>query len=646
MKQKIIIFLLTIITLCLAPPTSAQSAPHQTLIINQVRGDEYGSTPEALSHFQTQLDNAARLGLPTNFALRYDTLTDSEYQALFATADPNLINFGAFLEITPSLAAAAGVRYQANSDNWSKAGNAYNIGYSPEERIKLLDAYMNTFLAQFGRYPNFSTAWMIDPDSLAYLRQNYGLLSHQITREQFGTDSYTLQGGPAHLPYYPSRNWALIPSSTNAATMPLIVRQTITDPVFNYADTSNAYTSQPNDYALRGADFSYFQFLFNQAHDQIGAAPTFALIGLENTMPADIQEEFTRQLEFVANWQTQNAQNQVVTIPALSATYQNKVAQNPQGSLDIYGGVEESNPTDKAWWITTPNYRIRLRLSQGKLYISDLRLYHPDFTDPYLSDTTNYIGQWEVPSLFSNAIRYDLNADLPIILNDSQLIQPRLNMLEVHNLLPGQEVSLRLDEPNQEIQVLISDQVILTFGLDYVSALPVLSYADPVTQEEIFSTQYNPDQDNFYFQINSTDLDTLRQHQNTFNAQTSKMWVVNDHAVAGRNPIRMVFYPRDISGDNLILNDEITVNSDVLLERISTSVPNSQNGMIYIDFDNSTPTKAEIEIAYQDYLYQDTIYFAPDCKADPLYCLTHPVEAWWFTRNWFGDKIRAWEQQG
>jgi hypothetical protein len=57
-------------------------------------------------------------------------------------------------------------------------------------------------------------------------------------------------------------------------------------------DDSSSFTSQPNDYALRKADFSYFEHLFLQAHSQNSNQDTFALIGLENSMPSEVQTEF------------------------------------------------------------------------------------------------------------------------------------------------------------------------------------------------------------------------------------------------------------------------------------------------------------------------------------------------------------------
>ena len=85
------------------------------------------------------------------------------------------------------------------------------IGYQPDDRKKLIDTYMTAFQNAFGYYPATSVSWMIDPLSLAYLQQKYGVSVQEITREQWGTDSYTIYGGPPHYPYKPSQNWAIVP---------------------------------------------------------------------------------------------------------------------------------------------------------------------------------------------------------------------------------------------------------------------------------------------------------------------------------------------------------------------------------------------------------------------------------------------------
>ncbi|HPS40893.1 MAG TPA: hypothetical protein PLQ50_02700, partial [Candidatus Woesebacteria bacterium] len=339
---------------------------HSTVIINQVRGSECCSVGE-LSNLQLQLETASKLQLPTTFSLRYDVLQNPDFLHLIKNYQSNgNFEWAAFLEITPQLAKDAGVEYKGNETNWYEAQFVYLIGYEQAERNKLLETYMKQFRTVFGNYPKTTTAWMIDPFSLQLLKTKYGVLIHQITREQMGVDSYTLYGGPVHYPYYPSLNWALIPTAQKSDQMPIIIRQTITDPVYNYGDSTSSFTAQANDYVRRNANFNYFQHLFLQAHAQSENQDTFALLGLENSMPLENQQEFVKQLEFVAAWRKENQTHQILTAQAFAILFQNKNEKNQE--LSVYYGQDQEKTDEKAWWITTPFYRARLRLSGKELF--------------------------------------------------------------------------------------------------------------------------------------------------------------------------------------------------------------------------------------------------------------------------------------
>jgi len=410
----------------------SQSPRHVTVISNQVRGSEC-CDEGSLSVFVDHLELARSRRLPTSFALRFDVLQDPAYRVVIQQVGSESqggnesgrpqVEYGGFLEITPGLAAAAQVPYSGPLEQWYEAQQAYLIGYPQEDRRALIDTYMSAFDELFGEYPSYTVAWMIDPWSLNYLRQSYGVKVHQITREQFGTDSYTLYGGPPHLPYFPSPNWALVPAldqSSAKSSLPMIIRQTITDPVYNYGDTSNSFTSQPNDYQLRGDTLEYFQHLFFQAHEQV-ASPTFALIGLENSMPEVAQEEFGRQLAVVQAWQSaQPGQNQVLLasqVPevfgrsevdvdqALGATDDAQESSSvespsvPRPWLHVYAGTSLWNKNEQAVWITTAWYRARVRLSAGEVFVSDLRLYSEAAPDPYQTESATKLGWWITPFL-------------------------------------------------------------------------------------------------------------------------------------------------------------------------------------------------------------------------------------------------------
>lgn len=576
---------------------------HQTLIINQIRGDSCCDSG-SFSNFQQQLSVAQNLDLPINFALRFDSLTNPQYQALFQQTN-SLVNYGAFLEIIPELATAAGVSYLGNSNNWYQAGNAYLIGYSSQDRLKIIDTYMTQFHQIFDYYPNFSVAWMIDPLSLQYLKSKYGVLIHQITREQLGTDSYTLDGGPVHYPYFPSQNWALIPNQDNATLMPLIVRQTITDPVYNYGDQSNSYTSQPNDYTLRQADFDYFKFLFSQAHQQLESDNTFALIGLENSMSVTHQTEFFKQLEFVYHWQ--NNSNKVVTIASF---YQEFISPKISHQPIIYHGQAEKNSQEKAWWINTDQYRIRLRLSAGELFISDFRVYNSSFTDPYLLDQADHLGQWFIPFLLKNSISYTGLIDDPIITNDDLNLFPNLKRLTLSQKITNLEI--KRDEFNNLVFT-DNQNKIITFQPETISFFSgdpsQLAYQDPVTKEVLWQLAPAENLNEWKIKINQTDLNLVRRHEQTFSRKNSSTFVSNQYAIAARNPIRLIFYPRNISNENLILTDQIKVSSDYHIDKITISPPNSRNGMIFIDLSNTQPLKTQVTITYQDYTANQTVFF-------------------------------------
>lgn len=613
---------------------------HYSLIINQIRGDSC-CDPGSLNNFSQQLVIAKKLNLPINFALRYDALINPEYQSLLQQINKTA-HYGAFLEIIPELAAAAGVDYLGNTDNWYQAGNAYLVGYSDKDRLKIIDTYMNKFHQIFNYYPDFSVAWMIDPSSLQYLKSKYGVLIHQITREQLGTDSYTLDGGPVHYPYFPSQNWALIPDNKNITNMPLIVRQTITDPVYNYGDQSNSYTSQPNDYALRQANFTYFQFLFSQAHQQPVQTNTFALIGLENSMPEKAQAEFFNQLEFISQWR--NNQNNLVLTTA--EFYDDFIKRTNINQPLIYSGQGEDNNQEKAWWINTDQYRLRIRLSAGELFISDLRLYDPNFTDPYFLNKADHLGQWFIPFLLKSSTTYTGLINDPIITNDDLSLTPNLKRITlgqhlVNLQIQRDEMGNLIFTDNQTKLIVLKEKTITFFQNNPGQ----LNYHDPVTKEILWQLLPTENINEYSIKINQTNLDLVRQHEDTFAAQNSRTFVSNQYAIAARNPIRLIFYPRNVSNQNLILADQIKVNTDYQVDKITISPPNSRNGMIFVDLNNAQPLKTQVTITYQDYSFTQKVVFAPACKENPRYCLTHPQQAWWYLRNWLGDKIRQWHNQ-
>lgn len=351
------------------------SPPADILLVNQVRGTECCQAGSSATFLQ-QLSLAQSLNLPTTFSLRYDVLNDLDFLAIIrATQDSDLIRWGLFFEVTPMLAEDAEVPYDGTPATWSRAQHAFPLGYTPDERLRLLNTVMAKYLEVFQEKPELVTAWMLDATTAQLLKNTYGVNLVQITREQWGTDSYTLYGGPVHYPYRASNNWLLAPSQSDANI--LVIRQTITDPLWNYGDRFSRFTSQPNDFTQDGKSIEYFRSLFEQTINQPVGQRGWGLIGLENSMEDEYQQLYSQQLKIVAELRDQNK---------LQVTTPNQLTKTKRTSVEMYTGSDLVRGTNaKVAWITTPTYQVRVRLDQNQLYIDDLRLYSESISDPYVN---------------------------------------------------------------------------------------------------------------------------------------------------------------------------------------------------------------------------------------------------------------------
>lgn len=636
--------------------TFANEPEHITLILNQVRGTECCDVGK-LERFEHQLQALQLRNLTGSFAVRYDVLQDNSYLDLIKKYPE--YEYGALLEVTPALAQAAGVTYKGTDEQWYEAQNVFLIGYTVDERKKLIDTYMTSFQSKIGFVPKFSSSWMIDPWSLLYLKSEYGVLAHQITREQFGTDSYTLYGGPVHQPYWPSDNWTLVPEEENY-TQPVILRQTITDPVFNYGDRSNSYTSQPNDYAIRAESIEYFEFLFLQAHRQPNAY-TFALVGLENSMEQEFQDAFTQQLQIIADWQ---GEGRTVRKASEFATWLQ--IQN-QEQVVLYGGNSAQETTEKAWWINTAKYRARVRLSNGELSLTDLRVYDSSFADPYADAVSKKLGWWIVPYVLDGSREYGQGEDHLSVYNDT--IQDRRE--EYGNpariVLASELSDVSVERVGESIQFL-SDKVLATFSKSEFSTVEpssVVGMDADLSQSLIWDTQNTPawgfsvaateDKLTFTPFVSETNLDTIRAQQSKklfpevgladLSAKMSYVFTNNTYAVAERNPVRTVFFPQDADGNAVLLNHVPTVTSSSSDTKITVHPQHGSNGMIFIDVESTIPLQTTVTIEEAEFSEEVAVYFAPNCTQQVKYCLTHPIHTWWYLRSLIGDKLRFQQEK-
>ena len=123
----------------------------------------------------------------------------------------------------------------------------------------------------------------------------------------------------------------------------------------------------------------------------------------------------------------------------------------------------------------------------------------------------------------------------------------------------------------------------------------------------------------------------------------SSFYPHNQYAIAGRNPVRLIFSTRDKYNSPVITDSKITVLTSSLVQKTSTMQNPANQFVQYIDIYNDQPKKLEVSIKLDNSLeikLNKPIYFAPNCKKEIKYCLTHPIEAYWYLRSFIGDKLR------
>ena len=243
-------------------------------------------------------------GLPSTYALKYDALMEPRYQQLLRSQTDENDEIAAWWEITEPLCRRAGVAFpKAQADQFDeRVDSAYSVGYDPDERRALVDAYMQDFAAVFGYYPKTIGSWVLDPVTIAYAQEKYGVTGAAICRDQLGTDGFTLWGGFPNGIYYPSRKNEYLPAQTADGQLPVAMfRLLAPDPVFNFEQDarpglSGVYTLEPC--CTNGRDPERIGWYFACLTDTDRCGVGYAQVGQENNfLWENIRPGFEPQLK-------------------------------------------------------------------------------------------------------------------------------------------------------------------------------------------------------------------------------------------------------------------------------------------------------------------------------------------------------------
>ena len=336
-----------------------------------------------------QIQLVRQYGLPATYALKYDALTDPRYQKLLREETAPQDEISAWWEITRELCEKAGVRFrgQVTEEFDERVNSAYCIGYEPEERKRLVDAYMDTFFSVFGKYPKSIGSWVLDTVTLEYAAERYGITAAATCRDQIGTDGFTLWGGWPNGVYFPSRQNENLPAQDPANQLPVPVFRLLgPDPIYNFEQNLRpdlygmVFTLEPA--WLTGRDEQWIQWMFDTITKEDSLGIGYAQVGQENNfLWENIGPGLLPQLNLVERLAKEGLAR-VETMAASGEWFCKKYRITPpmtwQASHDWNTAHDLS-----AQWYASCCYRVGFLGEEGRLRVRDFFLYRDEYLSRY-----------------------------------------------------------------------------------------------------------------------------------------------------------------------------------------------------------------------------------------------------------------------
>ena len=331
-------------------------------------------------------------GFPGTYALKYDALMEPRYQQLLKEYLDENDELGVWWEITEPLCRRAGVGFRDTRQELEyddRVDSAYCLGYSPEERKLLVDAYMADFYAIYGYYPANIGAWVMDSVTISYAREKYGVKAACICRDQVATDGFTLWGGWPNGVYFPSRDNAFIPASTEEMQLDIPVFRLLgPDPIYNFEDhvrrenMQGVVTMEPS--WLPGRDPRFVTSYFGGMTEEDALGIQYCQVGQENNfLWENIQPGLEAQLRHLVEL-VREGKVRVETMGATGEWFAKQYRLTPPATFQR--GYDWSGNGLSAQWYASVNYRLGLLGEEGHLRIRDLFVYRQDYASRYLHE--------------------------------------------------------------------------------------------------------------------------------------------------------------------------------------------------------------------------------------------------------------------
>ena len=403
--SRIFIFLvLAVFSLCMFPDkvcaTEKNDDPCIVNFINFIRQTEQ-RWPEDYPDeylFQTtvnELNQLNEFGFKGTFLIEYDALINPAYQELLKKAIEQGHEVGAWWEITEPHVKDAGMTWRGRYPWDWHANVGFATGYTPDERIRLVDVYMEKYYSIFGCYPASVGSWFIDAHTMAYLYDQYQIEAVCMCRDQYGTDGYTLWGGYWNQAYYPSRVNSYMPAQNENEQISVpVFRMLGSDPIYQYDSSignngQGVITLEPV-YKTGGGNRRWVEWFFPAMANSESLHFNYIHAGQENSFGWNsIKKGLTMQVELVREMADKGLLR-VETLLESGRWYKNNFHVTPATAVtvpDDYRGKDISSV-----WYNSRFYRAGLLWIKDNFIIRDVHMFDASIESDYLrkAGTTTY----------------------------------------------------------------------------------------------------------------------------------------------------------------------------------------------------------------------------------------------------------------
>ncbi len=320
------------------------------------------------------------------FLLQYDALMDTRYQNLLKALPRDSFEIGGWWEIPQPLVEKAGMKWRGRYPWDWRANIGFATGYTPVEREKLADVYMNDFKNIFGYYPMSVGSWFIDAHTLNYLYQKYHIVASGNCKDQYGTDGYTLWGGYWNQAYYPSKINSYMPAQNEINQIPVpIFRMLGSDPIRQYDNglghERQGVTTLEPVYPHAGGDSTWVNWYFKELVEGASMAFAYTQAGQENSFTWEAMAKGLEiQFPLIEKLQ-QEKKIRIETLAESGTWFKKNFKVTPPTSVTVTNDLPGSN--DKTVWFDSRYYRANLLWENGTLRFRDIHLFNENLPSKY-----------------------------------------------------------------------------------------------------------------------------------------------------------------------------------------------------------------------------------------------------------------------